>query len=560
MFCCFRKVLIIILTASHLLTSATNWYVSSENGKDILTEEYGTLSNKPFLTLQFAHDQTLPGDTVFIMDGIYRNLYYNEAKVPGTPPDSLFNPPIVKLTHSGNAIDGAITFINFSGHHPVLKFDGQGGFIGDSVSYINIVGLHIQGSADLVTQEEALNFRLDMPRPFYYNGEGIWVRKSSTHIIVENCLVEKCTASGIKSSAGDYILFKNNTVRQCAWYSSKGTKGIVVNRAVAIDTSTASKIIVMNNIATQCWNEIPFYNGKGDSGSGYGEIFHTSIVDGHGITITQCNDPKLSTSYDYGRILVLNNVCFQNGLNGISFNKSARGDIINNTAWENNMQPGNSINGGIKARLSDDILMANNIAVGNTGLEVLIHDGSGNTNFTATNNLYFNGSTNIAGQTMDDPQFKNISSDIDSIDLSLSSNSPAINAGITFTPRTPEYFQHISCETDIVGNSRESWDIGAYEYSLSSNIDLNSPILTNVYPNPTQASIYVEYKSNGNKDVDLRLLDLQGKIIKHINDIGLSLQENRTIEVNCSNLPNGIYFLSTELGDYQQNHKVVINK
>jgi len=48
--------------------SATNYYVSAEFGTD---NHDGLSPETPFFNLQTASDLTEPGDTVFIMNGVY---------------------------------------------------------------------------------------------------------------------------------------------------------------------------------------------------------------------------------------------------------------------------------------------------------------------------------------------------------------------------------------------------------------------------------------------------------------------------------------------------------
>ncbi|MFN3381222.1 MAG: right-handed parallel beta-helix repeat-containing protein, partial [Runella zeae] len=83
---------------------ATNYYVSAtgNNNND------GKSHNAPFLTIQKAHDVTVAGDTVFVLNGTYSSL----------------SGPILNVNRSGSAT-GYITYKPLKGHTPKITAAGN---------------------------------------------------------------------------------------------------------------------------------------------------------------------------------------------------------------------------------------------------------------------------------------------------------------------------------------------------------------------------------------------------------------------------------------------------
>ena len=67
----------------------------------------------PKKTIQAAADLTTPGDTVFVMNGVYTNDCSTCA--------------VAELTRSGTS-SAYIVYMNYPGHRPKLHFTGWQGF------------------------------------------------------------------------------------------------------------------------------------------------------------------------------------------------------------------------------------------------------------------------------------------------------------------------------------------------------------------------------------------------------------------------------------------------
>ena len=76
---------------------------------------------------------TVPGDTVYVMDGIYRNSGYGS----GIDGSNLTNGNVLRITTSGSP-GAPITLRNLEGHNPKIQFDGAGGINLAPVSYTHL--------------------------------------------------------------------------------------------------------------------------------------------------------------------------------------------------------------------------------------------------------------------------------------------------------------------------------------------------------------------------------------------------------------------------------------
>ncbi|MDZ8089931.1 MAG: right-handed parallel beta-helix repeat-containing protein, partial [Nostoc sp. DedQUE12b] len=310
----------IILSNRQLIsTRATpkTYYVSGA-GND---KNSGLSTSSAFRTIQRAANLTNPGDTVLIMNGVYRN-----AKPSGD---------VVSITRSGKA-NAWIKFKAYPGHRPKIQHNGWHGIlIRNGASYIEINGLEVIGNNANITLNYAMSQKTNKLNPLT-NGNCINVdgRKDgrSHHIRIVNNKVHKCGGAGISAIESDYVTIDNNEVFDNAWYSVYGCSGISILSSWNSDNKRGYKMFVTNNKTYNNRMYIPW-------------IAVGKITDGNGIIIdTTRNDenPKLGAYKGY--TLVKNNLAFNNGGSGIHAFLSEHVDIVNNTAVLNNQSP--ELNGG----------------------------------------------------------------------------------------------------------------------------------------------------------------------------------------------------------------------
>ena len=484
-------------------------------GQDYYVDDQGNDSNpgsesSPFRTINKAIEAVAAGGTIYVMDGIYRD---ESAGVPlvsfyedHTQQDSagnnhvysnsenLNNPHVVTINKAGNETDGYITIKNYPNHSPKIIFDGQGGIkLGPNVNYVIVEGFEVEGPSQSITYTQAImnrRNRITLKESInqnnnnhsYFSGKGIWGGYDAHHhIIIRNNVVHDTPGSGIRFNDSDHITIENNTVYNTTWWTSSASSAVVFAETIAIseeDNTDEIKMIIRANTVYNNWNRIPFYmssfpdNAQPPNGN-YGNAGYSTILDGQGLYVTR-SDPNYN-----GTFLFENNLCVNNGKNGINFDRSNASSALirNNTIYfngahdlvqdisesvEGNPRHGGQKVAGIKANYVNNVTVVNNIVETRfsnySALELFNVEGSRFVN----NNIFVNGSiswgeNNPSNMIDVSPEFVNptelsddasVMSDwetyMNNVDFSLQSSSPAINAGMS------EY----SPQLDILGNAR----------------------------------------------------------------------------------------------------------
>ena len=95
--------------------------------------------------------------------------------------------------------------------------------------------------------------------------------------------------------------------------------------------------------------------------------------------------------------------------------------------------------------------------------------------------------------------------------------------------------------------------------NTSTNISEISSLNTiSIYPNPTASFTNVNLYSSVNKNIILRLTNIMGKIVSEVNIHVVS--GNNNINLDVSNLKNGIYFINSESINESESIKLIISK
>jgi parallel beta-helix repeat protein len=492
--------------------SAQVYYVSALLGND---SNSGS-ENAPFATINKGIAAVSAGSTVYVMNGEYKNQGYGTASAHpsnGELSENMSNPPAVTINKSGTE-GNYITIRNYPNHSPKIIFDGKGGIlISGPQSYVIIEGFEVQGPAADITYDMAIterNWKVKCDQDGlnythnYFSGFGIWGGFSQNflhhHIIVRNNIVHDTTGSGIRFNDSDHITIENNTVYNTTWWTSNASSAIVfaeTKSQSSSDNGDNIKMIIRGNTVYNNWNRIPFYmtqgvvppNGNPPSGN-YGNASYSTILDGQGLYVTR------SDSDYYGTFLFENNLCVNNGKNGINFDRSEGSSALirNNTIYFNgvheiiqdiSVNEGNPPHrgqkvAGIKSNFFRNVTVVNNIVVTREydffAMQLQNQNESGTVK-VANNNIFVNGKlpgyTNSENeyivhswvrdnnQIINDigfndsnhldpisfvnaPAIVNGSVDMSGTDFKLQSNSPAKDAGDQ--KNTPAF--------DILGNPR----------------------------------------------------------------------------------------------------------
>lgn len=406
--------------------TATKYYVSGK-GND---KNSGRTTSSAFRTIQRAADLTNPGDTVLIMDGVYKNAYPT-----GT---------VVDIKRSGRA-KAWIRYKAYPGHRPKLQHNGWHGiWISNGASYIEINGLEVAGNNGNMTRRYGVSQKYNQSNPLT-NGNCISIDGTQNghthHIRILNNKVHDCGGGGISATESDYVTIENNEVFNNAWYSVYGCSGISLLNNWNSDNNQNYKMFVTRNRVYNNQMLVPWMrNGK--------------IQDGNGIIIDRAmNKQKGSRLSPYrGRTLIADNITYKNGGGGIHTFQSENIDIVYNTSYLNNQSPEIAY-GQISVNDSNNINVLNNILYSERGKPINGRWGGSNIRFDY--NLNANSSSISASGPSDiiaDSQFMNASDG----DFRLKWASPAINSGMKFN----------SVKTDFLGDPRVKGsrsDRGAYE-------------------------------------------------------------------------------------------------
>ncbi|MGX1743779.1 right-handed parallel beta-helix repeat-containing protein [Bosea sp. NPDC055353] len=289
-------------------------YYVSPTGSD---SQVGTL-DRPFASLQYAHDLAQPGDTIYLRGGVY----------------SLKNG--VQLTNDGES-GRPITVTNYPGEKPILDgsqmtssayygSSGAGGWVldGSSISWNNISGLEVRGGpmGGIVIHDESHNNiieRLDVHdngRLSQWEGKGVSLFGPGSNNLLQNIDshdnhdLSGDNADGFQiSTTGAGNVLRGNR----AWNNSDdgfdffniqdGTKG--------------AGVLIEGNWA--------FNNGYDASGKAEG--------DGNGFKL---GGQRPGGGAESGGHTVINNVSWGNLSNGFDQNDASIDSVLqNNTAYNN---------------------------------------------------------------------------------------------------------------------------------------------------------------------------------------------------------------------------------
>jgi parallel beta-helix repeat protein len=492
----------------------------SNNGSNNNT---GLSMEQAFATIQHAADQSLPGDTIWVNDGIY-----NEAVV-------------VKNSGFENLW---ITFKAINQYKAVVSNSWGDCFKADA-NYIAIDGFSLTTSA--------------------MYGSGIAGVQGRHHLTALNNYIHDCGQSGIQSYDNDYLIFENNICTRNGWIMPHAGSGISVYGGFRSDNKPGIRNIVRNNIC--------FANDNGPN---------TAKTDGNGIIIDDlmCTQEwhnadlcKLN-DYNVAKTLVEGNLCFNNGGRGIQVFLSVNVIVRNNTCFHNSTRQDESTwRGEIGVSNSDSLIIVNNIAVCNTNMKAPVSQhnssylmaqfgGHSTKNIIFKNNLSFNtanqtdqsfrnliGTSNVVltdNLLAVDPHFMVASSDSAVADFRLANGSPAIDHG------TLDYGYHAF---DIDGKNRvlgTTIDLGSYEFHKNLSTGMIKPAARQgdfeLYPNPSDLLLTLRNKSNSYKgEITARIIDFTGKTA-----LELSLEDKSINHIDVSQLKPGIYFLKA------RTHEVIL--
>jgi parallel beta-helix repeat protein len=391
---------------------ARTLFVSALTGSN---SNAGTSAGKPLKTIQYAAGLTKPGDVVMVMAGTYTN-----DNDPGGA--------VLFVQRSGTAA-APITYENYLSQRPVLQVTDSWAVIRVSANYIVLSGFEIVGNAASITPAYGLSQARNLLNPLT-NGDGIDVNQSAKiatphHVTIENMIIHDVPGGGIGADNADYITIENNLIYNTSNWSPYGDSAISVFEPADIDASTGYKIVVEHNTTYNNAELVPCSCRN-----------FASISDGNGIIIDDTKGTLGNNVRYHGRTLIAGNISFGNGGSGIHAYSSQHIDILNNTAYDNNLTP-TIDEGQIFSDTGSDVNIVDNILVAPGGKPITSSNGNATTVSEDYNVLW-----NMAGplippaipgrhDILSDPMFTNAAAGV----FTLRPGSPAIGSAQSLSAR-----------------------------------------------------------------------------------------------------------------------------
>ncbi|MFK8111316.1 MAG: right-handed parallel beta-helix repeat-containing protein [Rubripirellula sp.] len=367
----FRRLVIAGVFSVGLLLQASfchaaQYYVGT-NGSDGRNKSQAQSRSTPWRSIRHAMSQISGGDDVVVLNG----TYYEG----------------VSINRSG-----------YAGNETVLRAENKRGakvvgFISCyDKSYVKVDGFDVRNPSSS-GQTKGIAFG------------------RCHHVTVRSCHVHDCWGGGITVDKSDWILIEWNKTNNNAYYNPSQHSGISVYQPqYRASDSRKYGIIIRNNTSFANWNRV--------NNSQFGRP-----TDGNGIVVDDFyNSQSGGNGVAYDRLTVIeNNLCYDNGGQGIHCFKAQNVRVRNNTCVNN--MGSFDFGGEVTASNSNRIFVYNNILVARPGKNAALQ-------FASTN--YWFGYNIINGPTRDVPfssSNRYESPRFNSGTYVPSSSSPAINSG-----------------------------------------------------------------------------------------------------------------------------------
>lgn len=535
-----KKILLPLIFAVHVIFA--NTYYVSKTGNN---SNSGNLSS-PWLTIQYAHNNMIAGDSVIVLAGIYTER--------------------VQIT-----IDG-LSFIAES-----KSTHSDGGFFIDAADDIEVAGFDITNTA--------IVSGLDTPGK--EKGTGIYLK--GENCIIDNNNIHNTSMMGIYMSSSDIDCeVKNNTL------SYNGMCGIYVKgEGHIINNNHLSKAVQF----PETWlNQPSGQDADGIRIFGTGHLVKGNTIIGALFTDPGIHDPHIDMMQTWGP---LTHTVFDGNFlhNPLVNDTSAQGFMIerrdgpvSDLAFMNNViiAPQTIININNKGSQGDMPRMKfyNNVFYGTSNIAIrllgapdseiknnLFYDchaylswkddvGGSNSAYRPENdyNAHYatNGNPNYGEESPPNIWDKNpLCVDVGSLNFRLRTNSPLINAGTNIDIVT----------TDSDGVERpigSSTDMGAYEFDPATSINEkpNVPLIYSLeqnYPNPFNPVTNIRYEIPVASTVKLTIFNMLGQKMATIVD-GRKQAGYHSIQFQTSSFSSGQYFYVLEAGGYRQVKRMMLLK
>ena len=387
-------VVLLVVCLNAVSASAVTYYVS-RFGDDSRPKIRAQNRNTPWQTIQGALDRVRGSDTIIVLNGLYRE-------------DIRFN--------KSGFRDGNITLKAENKHGARVI----GSIAGYDRRYITVDGFDVT-NPNLQPLSKGISF------------------DRCHHVTIRNCRARFCAGGGIAVDQCDWVLIEGNLVHHNAFFNPSQHSGISIYQPQqrSADENYWGHV-VRGNICYRNRNRVnsPLF-GRPTDGNGIvlDDFKNTQEPFGNGIT------------YDRPT-LVENNLCYDNGGQGIHIHLANNCDVRNNTCVGNML----TFDFGAEVTIggSSNIAVYNNVLSAIPGQRAVLQYGSDDfwVGFNLIDGIVQN-TPNGGGNIFAAPLFRPGR-------FSLLPSSPGVDAGIDFGGYAP---------VDLDGNDRfvGQIDLGAYE-------------------------------------------------------------------------------------------------
>jgi parallel beta-helix repeat protein len=375
---------------------AQTYYVAT-NGVNTRTRAQAQNRNTPYRSIQTALNRAESGSTIVVLDGTYWGQ---------------FNFVRSNVTLRAERKEGAFIV---------------GSIFANDLSFIRVDGFEVS------------NRRPDAPR-----SKGIAMNRCH-NVVVRDCRVHDCRGGGIAIDQSDQILCEWNIVYRNAFWDPDQHSGISIYQPQRRTTDKPGyDVIVRNNTSFSNENRV-------------NNVLFGRPTDGNGIVVDDTQNLTAPTGNNQlysGTILVENNLCFNNGGQGVHCYQSENVTIRNNTLSRN--MRSFDFGGEVSVVRGNNVLVYNNILSANDNRDAALKFEGGFVwfNFNLIHNGFTPGVNNGRNTIFSPPGF-----DPNGF-FDLGANSPGVDAGLNQSGRFG---------LDVDGKFRSSGngiDIGAKEFAF----------------------------------------------------------------------------------------------
>lgn len=321
-------------------------------------------ADQPFASAAAANALVQPGDTVYFLEGTYRNPTYGAVDAGGNRVIwKEAGDTVLKLNNVQGTAGAPITYAAAPGAAVKLQYDGDSAIVLRGSSHIRIEGFEIEGPAASLTLEETRaaqwSYRVETgtdisgnpvydyrerdpaatlttsvkaeggEKPELFNAAAISLPNGSHHIEIVNNNIHHAAAHAVSAHGGnDYVTVIGNTISDCTHLTSNGTHAVSFKALDSLDANDAVKIRVEGNTFTDNYNLLVSWSELKT------QPVTMAIDEGKPIHVQNSLstiDSETGNVWDHGEVLIANNLIVRAGNAGVTVNEARGVTIAHNT-------------------------------------------------------------------------------------------------------------------------------------------------------------------------------------------------------------------------------------